>query len=104
MKKRPFQSRCEGGTYIRKLCYDIGEILGVWRSHAGVAKKRVQVLRRKKRRHSTLHDVLTGFQNGNSKDPKILHKFIQPMEKALALMPKIVIRDSAVDAYAMEPT
>ena len=32
------------------------------------------------------------------KDLKILHKFIQPMETALALVPKIVVRDSAVDA------
>ena len=24
-----FKVGCEGGTYIRKLCYDIGEILGV---------------------------------------------------------------------------
>jgi len=24
-KKHPIQSRCEGATYIRKLCYDIGK-------------------------------------------------------------------------------
>jgi H/ACA ribonucleoprotein complex subunit 4 len=32
------------------------------------------------------------------KDEAILKKFIQPMENALALLPKIHIRDSAVDA------
>lgn len=33
-----------------------------------------------------------------SRDDTILRKFIQPMEKALALIPKIYVRDSAVDA------
>jgi H/ACA ribonucleoprotein complex subunit 4 len=32
------------------------------------------------------------------KDEAILHKFIEPMENALVLLPKIVVRDSAVDA------
>ncbi|MBS7633062.1 RNA-guided pseudouridylation complex pseudouridine synthase subunit Cbf5, partial [Candidatus Bathyarchaeota archaeon] len=31
-------------------------------------------------------------------DVKILKRFVQPMEKALTLLPRIVIRDSAVDA------
>jgi H/ACA ribonucleoprotein complex subunit 4 len=34
----------------------------------------------------------------HQKDEKILRKFIQPMEEALALVSKICIRDSAVDA------
>jgi H/ACA ribonucleoprotein complex subunit 4 len=33
-----------------------------------------------------------------SKDKKILEKFVQPMEHALDLVPKIYVRDSAVDA------
>jgi H/ACA ribonucleoprotein complex subunit 4 len=32
------------------------------------------------------------------KDEAVLRKFIQPMERALALVPKVMIRDSAVDA------
>jgi H/ACA ribonucleoprotein complex subunit 4 len=47
----------------------------------------------------TLHDVAYWFAEWEEKkDEKILRKFIQPMEAALALIPKIVIRDSAVDA------
>ena len=47
----------------------------------------------------TLHDVAYWFAEWQEKkDPKILHKFIQPMETALGLLPKIVVRDSAVDA------
>jgi hypothetical protein len=32
------------------------------------------------------------------------HKFIQPLENWLALLPKIVVRDSAVDALFMAQT
>jgi H/ACA ribonucleoprotein complex subunit 4 len=47
----------------------------------------------------TLHDVAYWFGEWQEKkDPAILHKFIQPMEAALELIPKITIRDSAVDA------
>jgi H/ACA ribonucleoprotein complex subunit 4 len=47
----------------------------------------------------TLHDVAYWFAEWEEKkDEKILRKIIQPMETALALIPKIVVRDSAVDA------
>jgi H/ACA ribonucleoprotein complex subunit 4 len=92
-----FKVGCEGGTYIRKLCYDIGEILGVGahmqelrRTRAGPFAENSKV---------TLHEVAYWFSEWQEKkDLKILHKFIQPMEAALVLTPKIIIRDSAVDA------
>jgi len=47
----------------------------------------------------TLHDVAYWFMEWQEqKDEEILRKFIQPMEKTLALVPKIYVRDSAVDA------
>jgi len=93
-----FKVGCEGGTYIRKLCYDIGEILG--------CGAHMQELRRTRagpftegEGNVTLHDVAYWFMQWQEKgDDAILKKFIQPMEKALALVPKIYIRDSAVDA------
>jgi predicted RNA-binding protein (TIGR00451 family) len=46
-----------------------------------------------------LHKVANWFADWQEqKDDTILHRFIQPMENALALLPKIVVRDSAVDA------
>jgi len=94
-----FKVGCEGGTYIRKLCYDVGEILGVGahmqelrRTRAGPFTENTTTLVR-------LHDVAYWFSEWQeSKDPKFLHKFVQPMETALALIPKITVRDSAVDA------
>jgi H/ACA ribonucleoprotein complex subunit 4 len=47
----------------------------------------------------TLHDVAYWFMEWQQqKDETILRKFIQPMENTLSLIPKIHIRDSAVDA------
>ncbi len=47
----------------------------------------------------TLHDVAYWFMKWQKdKNNAVLKRFIQPMEKALALVPKIYIRDSAVEA------
>jgi len=93
-----FKVGCEAGTYIRKLCYDMGEVLGcgahmqeLRRTRAGPFVENGDIV--------TLHDVAYWFMEWQQqKDEKILRKFIQPMEKALTLVPKIYIRDSAVDA------
>jgi len=93
-----FKVGCEGGTYIRKLCYDLGEVLGcgahmqeLRRTRAGPFTENSDIV--------TLHDVAYWFMEWQQqKDEKILRKFIKPMESALWLVPKIYIRDSAVDA------
>lgn len=93
-----FQVGCEAGTYIRKLCYDIGEVLGVGahmqelrRTRAGPFTEQESMV--------TLHDI-TYLQSQwqETKDESTIRKFVQPMEKALELLPKIYVRDSAVDA------
>jgi H/ACA ribonucleoprotein complex subunit 4 len=92
-----FKVGCEGGTYIRKLCFDIGEILGcgahmqeLRRTRAGPFVEGGSV---------TLHEVAYWFSEWQEKkDANLLKRFIQPMEAALGLMSKIYVRDSAVDA------
>jgi H/ACA ribonucleoprotein complex subunit 4 len=93
-----FQVGCEAGTYIRKLCYDVGEVLGVGahmqelrRTRAGPFTEHENMV--------TLHDIAY-LQSLwlETKDETAVHKFIQPIEKALELLPKIFVRDSAVDA------
>jgi H/ACA ribonucleoprotein complex subunit 4 len=93
-----FKVGCEAGTYIRKLCYDIGEALGcgahmqeLRRTRAGPFIEDESLV--------TLHDISYLFsQWQETKDEALLRKFVYPMEKALQLMPKIYVRDSAVDA------
>jgi H/ACA ribonucleoprotein complex subunit 4 len=94
-----FKVGCEGGTYIRKLCFDIGEILGVGAHMQELRRTRAGPFVETSSSRVTLHDVAYWFGEWEEKkDEHILRKIIQPMETALALIPKIVIRDSAVDA------
>jgi H/ACA ribonucleoprotein complex subunit 4 len=94
-----FKVGCEGGTYIRKLCYDIGEILSCGAHMQELRRTRAGPFVENSNDKVTLHDVAYWFAEWQEKkEEKILREFIQPMETALALIPKIVIRDSAVDA------
>ena len=94
-----FKVGCEGGTYIRKLCYDIGEILGVGAHMQELRRTRAGPFVETSSGRVTLHDVAYWFGEWDEKkDEKFLRKIIQPMETALALIPKIMVRDSAVDA------
>lgn len=90
---------CEAGTYIRKLCFDVGEILGVGAHMQELRRTRSGPFTENDQSKVTLHDVAYWFSEWeNKKDESILHKFIVPMEEALSLLPKVVVRDSAVDA------
>lgn len=94
-----FKVGCEGGTYIRKLCYDIGEILGVGAHMQELRRTRAGPFTEKDKRKVTLHDVAYWFSEWQEKkEEQALRKFIQPMENAIALLPRIIVRDSAVDA------
>jgi H/ACA ribonucleoprotein complex subunit 4 len=93
-----FKVGCEAGTYIRKLCYDIGEVLGCGAHMQELRRTRVGPFIEDESL-VTLHDISYLFnQWQETKDESILRKFVYPMEKALQLMPKIHVRDSAVDA------
>ncbi|MGZ4861412.1 MAG: RNA-guided pseudouridylation complex pseudouridine synthase subunit Cbf5 [Halobacteriota archaeon] len=92
-----FKVGCEAGTYIRKLCHDVGEALGVG-AH-------MQELRRTKAgpfdesKLSTLHDLTDAYHfwiEDNDEAP--LRDIVMPVERALSHLPKIIIRDTAVDA------
>jgi H/ACA ribonucleoprotein complex subunit 4 len=94
-----FRVGCEGGTYIRKLCYDMGEIIGCGAHMQELRRTRAGPFVEDSTSKVTLHDVAYWFAEWQEKkEEKILREFIQPMETALALIPKIVVRDSAVDA------
>ncbi|MDH5779229.1 MAG: RNA-guided pseudouridylation complex pseudouridine synthase subunit Cbf5 [Candidatus Bathyarchaeota archaeon] len=93
-----FQVACQAGTYIRKLSHDIGEALGcgahmqeLRRTRSGPLAEDTKLV--------TLHDVAYYQTKWKETDnPEWLYNFIQPMETALQLLPKVTVRDSAVDA------
>lgn len=92
-----FRCGCEAGTYIRRLCHDVGLVLGTG-AH-------MQQLRRTK---------VGNFEDGDSAilqklkdaykfwkkdgEEKFLREVVSPMEAGLSHLPKIIISSSAVDS------
>jgi H/ACA ribonucleoprotein complex subunit 4 len=96
-RKVLFTCVCQAGTYMRKLCSDIGEVLGcgahmreLRRTRAGPFSENDTLV--------SLHQLSAAQSDFEAGDDKALMKIIQPMEVALSALPKVVIRDSAVDA------
>ena len=92
-----FRVLCEGGTYIRNLCEDIGSALGIdcWmeqliRTKSGPFRIEDSV---------TLveaHDMYVSWKE--SGDASKLSKILRPLEEMLVDIPSIEAKDSAVDA------
>ena len=92
-----FRVACQSGTYIRKLCYDVGEILG--------CGAHMQELRRTRSGPFTEEDLMSMYDLSEAldllregDDGAMLRQVIRPLEDALGLLPKIWVRDSAVEA------
>jgi len=93
-----FKIGCEAGTYIRKICHDLGEALGCGAHMRELRRTRAGPFIEDEG-SVTLHDVaymVSIWKETGDEAP--IRDIIQPMEKALELIPKIYIRDSAVDA------
>ena len=91
---------CEAGTYMRKLCHDIGEILGVG-AHMRELRRTRSGPFREDRMLVKMHEVaeaLYAFKEEGRED--LLRKVVMPAEYAVCFMPKVIIRDTAVDALA----
>lgn len=92
-----FKVSCEAGTYIRKLCNDIGLIVGVGahmlelrRTRAGPFTEEGLV---------TLHDLKDAYEfYRESGDESYLRKVILPVEEAVQNLGRVWVKDSAVDA------
>jgi len=93
-----FRVGCEAGTYIRKLCHDMGIAMGTG-AHMQELRRTKSGPFREDENLITLQDLQDAYvewkENGNESP---LRKVIRPMEFGLTHLPKIVIRDNAVDA------
>jgi H/ACA ribonucleoprotein complex subunit 4 len=93
-----FRVGCEAGTYIRKLCHDMGMAMGTG-AHMQELRRTKSGPFREDETMITLHDLKDAYvewkENGNE---AMLRKVVLPMERALMHLPKLVIRDNAVDA------
>ena len=92
-----FRVECEGGTYIRNLCDDIGSILGT----KGIMEQLIRTKSGPFKLEDSFslveaHDI---FQNWkSSSDESMMKKLLSPLEEMLVDLPKLEVKDSAVDA------
>jgi len=89
---------CEAGTYVRTMCVHLGLLLGVGAHMQELRRVRSGVLDENSYM-STMHDVLDAqFMYENLRDEKYLRRTIMPLEVILTNFPRIVVKDSAVNA------
>ena len=88
---------CESGTYIRKLIYDLGEVLKVGATMVELRRTKVCDLTEDKL--VRLHDVFEAKAVlGESSNERKLRQVIVPIERAVSFLKQITIRDSAIDS------
>ena len=91
---------CQSGTYIRKIIYDIGEVLGPGATMVELRRTQVSNFLEKDHGFVKLHDLADAFEMYKQKndDDTKLRKLIKPIEHCLEGIRGAVIRDTAVDA------
>jgi H/ACA ribonucleoprotein complex subunit 4 len=92
-----FRCLCQSGTYVRKLVYDLGEVLGVGATMVELRRTKVGPLT-ESRGLVTLHQLNDAVYKLRSGDDSALRAAVMPIEDTLASLAKVVLRDSAVDA------
>lgn len=90
-----FRVKCQAGTYIRKLCHDLGKALGTGahmaelrRTQAGPFTEKDNLI--------TLQDLADAFHYYTEGNKTFLNHCIQPIEKAVSHLPKCWILDTTI--------
>ncbi len=91
-----FVMGCEAGTYLRKICHDVGKKLGVGAHMQELVRTKAGPFTEKE--WYSLHDLQDAFFKYNTeKDEFLLRKIIKPVEFATSHLGKMWVLDSAVD-------
>ena len=89
---------CEAGTYMRKLCFDVGEALGCGAHMRELRRTRTGPFQEDDTL-TNLHELADAYAFWREEgDEKHLRKVILPVEASVEHLPKLVVRDGAVDA------
>ena len=92
-----FRVRCESGTYIRTLCADLGEALGVGANMLDLRRTRAASFSEAEAHPlNAFQDALVYWRTDHDEVP--LRALLQPVESLLVHLPKIIVKDTAVDA------
>jgi H/ACA ribonucleoprotein complex subunit 4 len=88
---------CESGTYIRKLIYDMGEVLGVGATMVELRRTKVGPLS-ESQGLVTLHDLNDAVFRMKNGDETRIRTVVRPIESCLDGIKKVVVKDAAIDA------
>lgn len=92
-----FEVGCQAGTYIRKLCHDIGEALGTGAHMAELRRTQTGPFEEEDLvRFRDLADAYAFWKEDGIEEP--LRKVVLPAESIVEHLPKVIVRDGAVDA------
>ncbi len=91
-----FRASVQSGTYIRTLCHDIGEAMGVGANM--VELRRTRSAHFLESEAITLHDLKDAYVFWKEGDGSYLRKVLLPVERIFDKMPKVIVKDTAVDA------
>ncbi|MGC8662022.1 MAG: RNA-guided pseudouridylation complex pseudouridine synthase subunit Cbf5 [Nitrososphaeria archaeon] len=86
---------CESGTYVRKLIYDVGELLGVGASMVDLRRTKVSGYGESDG-FVRLQDVYIASEALHKGDASMLKKAVFPIESALKHLKPVIVKDSAV--------
>ncbi len=96
-RKVLFRVGCESGTYVRTLVVDIGKKLKTRAHLSELRRTRVGLIR--ENNTIILQDLKDAFIfYKEDKDEKYIRSIIHPVERILDNLPKIIVKDSTVDA------
>ena len=88
--------RCDAGTYIRSLAHHLGLALGTG-AHMEELRRTRSGSFGEGEAH-TLHEIADAVSAAGDRQPEHLARMILPVERAVAGIPALTIRDGAVDA------
>lgn len=90
---------CQAGTYVRKIIYDIGEVLSPGATMVELRRTRVSNLSENGDGLVRLHDLADAwYRFKESKDEEKLRRLVRPIEHCLGEIRGVTVRDTAVDA------
>lgn len=93
-----FWMSCESGTYVRTLCIHLGYFLKVGAHMEELRRVRSGAIGENDKLF-TMHDVLDAqYKYIHEKDESYLRKVVQPLETLLTSYPRIVVKDSCINA------
>jgi H/ACA ribonucleoprotein complex subunit 4 len=92
-----FRVGCQAGTYIRKLCHDLGQKLGTGAHMAELRRTKAGPFNEKT--ICTLNDLTDAFwYYKNENNDAYLRHLVQPVENAVVHLPKIWVADTTIDS------